>query len=184
MSFLELLVKWNAVYNLTSVRNREEMVRQHLLDSLAIAFAFKDANNTLDVGSGGGLPGIVLAIVYPNKKWALIDKVNKKTAFLKQVKAELGLTNVAIYTGRVEQLKFAPNDLFDVITSRAFSELTNFVQWAGHLLVSNGNMIALKGQLPTGEIESLPVEWEMNRVQEIHVPELGAQRHLIWICRK
>lgn len=182
MLYLELLIKWNGVYNLTSVRNPIEMVKQHLLDCLSVAFAFKDTINVLDVGAGGGLPGIVLAIIYPNTKFALIDTVNKKTAFLKQVKAELKLGNVTVYTGRVEQLQVA--ELFDVITSRAFSELSNFVNWAGHLLMRSGQMIALKGQLPECEIAVLPEDWEVAKVQTVVVPKLNAQRHLLWIQRK
>jgi len=181
MAYLEMLIKWNAVYNLTSVRNPQEMVRQHLLDSLTATFAFNPAENILDVGSGGGLPGIVLAIVYPDKKVALIDTVNKKTAFLKQVKAELGLKNVTVYTGRVEQLEV--DELLDVITSRAFSELSNFVNWAGHLLTPEGSMIALKGQLPESEMEQLPSGWKIKKIQEVNVPGLDAQRHLLWLVR-
>lgn len=184
MAYLELLIKWNSVYNLTSVRDPLEMVKHHLLDSLATIFAFKHAENILDVGSGGGLPGIVLAIVYPEKKVALIDIVSKKTAFLKQVKAELALKNVTVYTGRVEQLSVdEPGKLFDVITSRAFSELANFVNWAGHLLAPEGHMIALKGQLPREEIAQLPLGWKINEVQAVNVPGLDARRHLLWIKR-
>lgn len=182
MLYLNLLIKWNAVYNLTSVRNPVDMVKQHLLDSLAAVSSFNQATNILDVGSGGGLPGIVLAIVYPNTKVALIDTVNKKTAFLKQVKAELDLNNITVYTGRVEHLNV--NELFDVITSRAFSELSNFVGWAGHLLTPEGNMIALKGQFPKNEIEMLPFGWKIKKVQEVNVPGLNAQRHLLWLVRK
>ena len=182
LSYLQLLIKWNGVYNLTSVRNPVEMVRQHLLDSLSAAFAFDHAKNVLDVGSGGGLPGIVLAIVYPEIKIALIDTVNKKTAFLKQVKAELDLTNVTVHTGRVEQLIVA--ELFDVITSRAFSELANFVNWAGHLLADGGHMLALKGLLPDAEIALLPDGWTLSRTQQLTVPGLEAQRHLLWLERQ
>lgn len=181
MAYLELLIKWNGVYNLTSVRNPSDMVRQHLLDSLAAAFAFASANNVLDVGSGGGLPGVVLAIAFPQMKVSMIDTVNKKTAFLTQVKAELALGNVTVYTGRVEQLQVP--ELFDVITSRAFSELANFVNWAGHLLKSGGQMIALKGQLPELEIATLPSGWQVQQQQAIVVPGLAAQRHLLWIGR-
>ena len=179
MSYLDLLIKWNGVYNLTSVRNPADMVRQHLLDSLSAVFAFQNAKNILDVGSGGGLPGIVLAIVYPVAKVALIDTVNKKTAFLKQVKAELQLDNVTVYTGRVEQLQVSQP--FDVITSRAFSELANFVNWAGHLLAKGGQMIALKGQLPEHEIAVLPEGWTITKIQELSVPGLDAKRHLLWL---
>jgi 16S rRNA (guanine527-N7)-methyltransferase len=181
MQYLGLLIKWNGVYNLTSVRNPPDMVKQHLLDSLSAAYAFKEAKRILDVGAGGGLPGLVLAIVYPEAKVALIDTVHKKTAFLKQVKAELNLNNVTVYTGRVEELSVA--EPFDVITSRAFSELANFVNWAGHLLTADGTMIALKGQLPEHEIADLPAGWKVLRVESVSVPNLEAQRHLLWIAR-
>ncbi len=181
MAYLDLLIKWNGVYNLTSVRNPSDMVRQHLLDSLAAAFAFASARNVLDVGSGGGLPGVVLAIAFPQLKVSMIDTVNKKTAFLTQVKAELALDNVTVYTGRVEQLQVPES--FDVITSRAFSELANFVNWAGHLLKSGGQMIALKGLLPEQEMAALPSGWQVLRQQAIVVPGLAAQRHLLWIGR-
>jgi 16S rRNA (guanine527-N7)-methyltransferase len=181
IAYLDLLIKWNSVYNLTSIRIPRDMVKQHLLDSLSAVAVFNYAHSILDVGSGGGLPGIVLAIVYPDKQVSLIDTVNKKTAFLKQVKAELGLKNVTVYTGRVEQLSGV--ELFDVITSRAFSELINFVNWAGHLLAPSGVMIALKGQLPEHEIEVLPAGWAVNEIKEIHVPGLDVQRHLLWLVR-
>ena len=181
MLYLELLIKWNAVYNLTSVRNPVDMVKLHLLDSLSAVSVFSESSNILDVGSGGGLPGIVLAIVYPHKTISLIDTVNKKTAFLKQVKAELGLVNVTVHTGRVEQL--AGVALFDVITSRAFSELANFVNWAGHLLADKGVMIALKGQMPKEEIEQLPAGWKIGRIEPVVVPGMDVQRHLLWLVR-
>lgn len=179
LAYLKLLIKWNAVYNLTSVRQPADMVRQHLLDSLAAAPAFAGAPSILDVGSGGGLPGLVLAIVYPQARVALIDTVHKKTAFLKQVKAELGLDNVTVHTARVEELQVT--EPFAVITSRAFSELANFVNWAGHLLLPGGQMIALKGQLPEQEIASLPPGWAITRIEPLLVPGLDAQRHLLWI---
>ncbi len=179
--YLELLMKWNAVYNLTSIRNPLEMVKQHLLDSLAVVSAFSCAERILDVGSGGGLPGIVLAIIYPNKNIVLIDIVHKKTAFLKQVVAELQLANVMVYTGRVEQLRV--DTLFDVITARAFSELTNLVRWAEHLLTPSGQFIALKGHLPQQEIDALPISWKTTKIEPIQVPNLLAQRHLIYLER-
>jgi 16S rRNA (guanine527-N7)-methyltransferase len=181
LAYLGLLVKWNSVYNLTSVRDPEDMVRQHLLDTLAAVSVFAAANSILDVGAGGGLPGIVVAIVYPKIKVALIDTVTKKTAFLTQVKAMLGLHNVTVYTGRVEQLVVP--ELFDVITSRAFSELANFVNWSGHCLAAGGQMVAMKGQLPNHEIEVLPAGWAVTKIQSLMVPGLEAQRHLLWLER-
>lgn len=181
IAYLSLLSKWNSVYNLTAIRDPQEMVRQHLLDSLSAAPAFEGAKNVLDVGAGGGLPGMMLAIVYPHIKISMIDTVSKKTAFLTQVKTELGLVNVTVYTGRVEKLTVA--EKFDVITSRAFSELANFINWSGHLLADGGRFIAMKGVAPAQEIERLPAGWHVTGVQALHVPGLDAERHLVFVKR-
>jgi 16S rRNA (guanine527-N7)-methyltransferase len=179
MDYLGLMFKWNAVYNLTSLRDPMQMVTHHLLDSLAAVPAFAGARNVLDVGSGGGLPGIVLAIVRPDMKVSMIDTVHKKTAFLTQVKAELGLANVTVYTARVEQLQVS--DKFDVITSRAFADLSDFVNWSSHLLAEQGRYIALKGVAPQDEQQRLPAAWRVSGVQPLQVPRLGAERHLVFI---
>lgn len=179
IAYLALLSKWNSVYNLTSVRDPKEMVKQHLLDSLSAAHAFKEAKNVMDVGSGGGLPGMILAITYPQLRISMIDTVSKKTAFLTQAKTELGLSNVTVYTGRVEAL--VVEQKFDVITSRAFSELCNFVNWSGHLLADGGQFLAMKGIAPNQEIERLPAGWEMTRIEPLSVPGLDVERHLIYI---
>jgi 16S rRNA (guanine527-N7)-methyltransferase len=181
MDYLALMFKWNAVYNLTSLRDPMQMVTHHLLDSLAAVPAFATAHNVLDVGSGGGLPGIVLAIVRPDMKVSMIDTVHKKTAFLTQVKAELGLVNVTVYTARVEQLEVS--DKFDVITSRAFADLSDFVNWSCHLLADGGRYIALKGVAPKDEQERLPAEWKVAGLEPLQVPRLGAERHLVFIER-
>ncbi|MFZ6871469.1 16S rRNA (guanine(527)-N(7))-methyltransferase RsmG [Undibacterium sp. Di27W] len=179
IAYLSLLSKWNSVYNLTAIRDPKEMVRQHLLDSLSAAPAFKDAKNILDVGAGGGLPGMMLAITYPQAKVSMIDTVSKKTAFLTQAKTELGLKNVTVHTGRVEALQV--KEAFDVITSRAFSELANFVNWSGHLLADGGQFIAMKGVEPKQEIDSLPAGWHVDKLQALTVPGLQAERHLVFI---
>jgi 16S rRNA (guanine527-N7)-methyltransferase len=179
MDYLALLAKWNSVYNLTAVRDPSLMVTQHLLDSLAVVPAFAQAREVLDVGAGGGLPGIVLAIARPDMKVSLIDTVHKKTAFLTQVKAELGLSNVTVHTARVEQLQVPHR--FDVITSRAFAELADFVNWSGHLLAPGGRFIAMKGVMPADEIARLPAGWKVSEVRPLHVPGLDAERHLIFI---
>ena len=181
LDYLALLFKWNSVYNLTSVRDPMQMVTHHVLDSLAAVPAFKDARNVLDVGAGGGLPGIVLAIARPDMKVSLIDTVHKKTAFLTQVKAELGLANVTVYTNRVEQLKV--NTPFDVITSRAFADLSDFVNWSGHLLAEGGQFIALKGTAPEDEQKRLPEAWKVTKLQPLDVPKLQAERHLVFISK-
>ncbi len=179
IAYLALLSKWNSVYNLTSVRDPKDMVRQHLLDSLSAAHAFRDARHVLDVGSGGGLPGMILAITYPQIRISMIDTVNKKTAFLTQAKTELGLSNVTVHTGRVEALEVAQK--FDVITSRAFSELSNFVNWSAHLLADDGQFMAMKGVTPDQEIQRLPEGWAVTAVEPLAVPGLDVERHLIYI---
>jgi 16S rRNA (guanine527-N7)-methyltransferase len=179
IAYLTLLSKWNSVYNLTAIRDPKEMVKQHLLDSLSAAPAFKDAKNILDVGAGGGLPGMMLAIAYPDTRISMIDTVSKKTAFLTQAKTELGLSNVTVYTGRVESLQV--KEKFDVITSRAFSELCNFINWSGHLLADGGQFIAMKGVAPAQEIERLPEGWVVTGVQALTVPGLQAERHLVFV---
>lgn len=181
LDYLALLQKWNKVYNLTAVRDPQQMISQHLLDSLAAVPAFAAASKVLDVGAGGGLPGMVLAIARPDLSVAMIDTVHKKTAFLTQVKAELGLSNVTVYTGRVEQLQVA--EKFDVITSRAFAELADFVNWSGHLLAEGGQFIALKGIDPELEKQNLTSGWQVKQVQALRVPQLDAARHLIFIQR-
>ncbi len=179
LDYLALLCKWNSVYNLTSVRDPSQMVTHHLLDSLAAVPAFADAKSVLDVGAGGGLPGIVLAIARPDMKVALIDTVHKKTAFLTQVKAELGLSNVTVHTARVEQLQ-VPHK-FDVITSRAFADLSDFVNWSGQHLAEGGQFIALKGVAPAEEQQRLPNEWKVTKLLPLQVPGLQAERHLVFI---
>ncbi|MES2074126.1 MAG: 16S rRNA (guanine(527)-N(7))-methyltransferase RsmG [Pseudomonadota bacterium] len=179
LDYLALLFKWNSVYNLTSLRDPMQMVTHHLLDSLAAVPAFKGATNVLDVGAGGGLPGMVLAIARPDMKVAMIDTVHKKTAFLTQVKAELGLANATVYTMRVEQLQVKQQ--FDVITSRAFADLSDFVNWSGHLLAEGGQFIALKGVAPPDERERLPSDWTVVDLQPLRVPGLDAERHLVFI---
>ncbi len=185
LDYLALLQKWNAVYNLTAVREPEQMLTQHLLDCMAALPAFAGARRVLDVGSGGGLPGIVLAIwaqhAAPAMRIEMIDTVHKKTAFLTQARAELGLENVRVHTGRVE--RFQSDEGFDVITSRAFAELSDFVNWSGHLLRDGGQMIALKGQARQTEKESLPPGWKIVQMQPLTVPGLAAERHLVIIER-
>ena len=183
LDYLALLVKWNSVYNLTSVRDPQQMVIQHLLDAMSALFAFKGAKKVLDVGTGGGLPGIVIAIwameAEPDMQVHLIDTVKKKTAFLTQVKAELGLEQVTVHSSHVEKL--VSENTFDVITSRAFAELIDFVKLSGHLLEQDGSMIALKGKIPEEEIQRLPLAWRVEKVESLTVPGMQAERHLVWI---
>jgi 16S rRNA (guanine527-N7)-methyltransferase len=185
LDYLTLLAKWNAVYNLTAVRDPQQMLTQHLLDCLAALPAFEGARNVLDVGAGGGLPGMVVAIwakvQQPHLRVSMIDTVHKKTAFLTQAKSELGLSNVSVYTARVETLKVEQQ--FDVITSRAFAELKDFISWSQHLLAEGGCYIAMKGVEPIDEISRLPAGWHVREMRALHVPGLQAQRHLVFIER-
>jgi 16S rRNA (guanine527-N7)-methyltransferase len=183
LDYVALLGKWNAVYNLTAIRDPRQMLIQHILDSLSIVphLAPRGPSSVLDVGSGGGLPGIVLAIVMPDWTVTLNDIVHKKTAFQSQAKVELGLTNLSVVTGRVETLRAGVEvpAKFDVIVSRAFAELSDFVTLARHLVADGGAIWAMKGIRPEGEIERLPEGAHVQQIIRLKVPSLDAERHLI-----
>lgn len=183
LDYVALLQKWNAVYNLTAIRDPQQMLTHHILDCLAAVPAFVGARRVLDVGAGGGLPGLVLAIwaeqAQPDMRIAMIDTVHKKTAFLTQAKAELRLHNVDVHTMRVEQLRDEAG--FDVITSRAFADLSDFVQWSSHLLAPGGRFIAMKGAAAEEESNRVPAGWRVTAIQPLHVPGLDAQRYLVFI---
>lgn len=179
LSYLSLLQKWNKVYNLTAVRDPLEMVTLHLLDSLSV-LPYVNANNLLDVGSGGGLPGVVLAICEPNLQVTTIDTVQKKAIFMRQVKGELGLHNLQVVHARVENFK--PAEKFEVIISRAFSDLALFIKLTRNLLDQNGQWLAMKGQVPHHELEMVVLESLKLKVQEIiplTLAGLDAERHLV-----
>ncbi|WP_321922714.1 16S rRNA (guanine(527)-N(7))-methyltransferase RsmG [Paraburkholderia guartelaensis] len=183
LDYVALLAKWNAVYNLTAIRDPRQMLIQHILDSLSIVPhlpARADAT-VLDVGSGGGLPGIVLAIVRPDWQITLNDIVQKKSAFQSQAKAELGLANLSVVTGRVESLRpgMEVPKKFDLIVSRAFADLADFVTLARHLVAEGGAIWAMKGVHPEGEIERLPAGTKALNTIRLSVPMLDAERHLI-----
>ncbi|MDE1181308.1 16S rRNA (guanine(527)-N(7))-methyltransferase RsmG [Paraburkholderia sp.] len=183
LDYVALLAKWNAVYNLTAIRDPRQMLIQHILDSLSIVphLAPLGPSSALDVGSGGGLPGIVMAIVLPDWSITLNDIVHKKTAFQSQAKAELGLSNLSVVTGRVETLKPGVEvaGKFDVIVSRAFAELADFVTLARHLVADGGAIWAMKGVQPDSEIERLPAGSKAEQIIRLTVPQLDAERHLI-----
>ncbi|NML32136.1 16S rRNA (guanine(527)-N(7))-methyltransferase RsmG [Paraburkholderia antibiotica] len=183
LDYVALLAKWNSVYNLTAIRDPRQMLIQHILDSLSIVphLAPLGPSSVLDVGSGGGMPGIVLAIVLPEWTVTTNDIVHKKTAFQAQVKAQLGLTNLSVVTGRVETLKPGAEvpAKFDVIVSRAFAELSDFVTLARHLVAEQGAIWAMKGVRPDGEIERLPAGAHVEQIIRLNVPSLDAERHLI-----
>ncbi len=184
--YVALLGKWNAVYNLTAIRDPKQMMIQHILDSLALvpAIAARGAKRALDVGSGGGLPGIVLAIALPELSVTLNDIVHKKIAFQSQAKTQLGLTNLSVVTGRVEALRprHEVAEKFDVIVSRAFAELTDFVTLSCHLLADDGRILAMKGVRPDAEIARLPAGASVQGVERLHVPMLDAERYLVEVA--
>lgn len=174
LAYLTLLQKWNKVYNLTAVRDPLEMVTLHLLDSLSV-LPHVSSKNILDVGSGGGLPGIVLAICKPELQVTTIDTVQKKVIFMRQVKGELGLDNLTPVHARVE--KFQPAQPFEMVISRAFSEIALFINLTKHLIAANGQWLAMKGIMPANEIEGLP--FTPTQVIALKVAGLDAERHLL-----
>ena len=180
LDYLALLYKWNRTYSLTALREQDKAVSHHLLDSLSI-LPFVPGGNLLDVGSGGGMPGIPLAIVRPELVVTLLDSNSKKTAFLQQTAIELGLKNISVHGGRVEQ--YHPPVGFTAITSRAFAELADFVDLSRHLLVPGGVWLAMKGVWPHDEIGRLPGDVRVETVHALPVPGVDAERHLIVMRR-
>jgi len=180
LDFLALLEKWNRVYNLTAVRDRTEMVSQHLLDCLAVT-PHVAAETLLDVGSGAGLPGIPLALALPEARVTLLDANHKKAAFLRQAVTELKLGNADVVCERAETWK--PRSAFAVVISRALSDLAEIVSLAGRQVAAGGRLLAMKGVHPYEEIAQLPHGWEVLKVITLRIPGLRAQRHLVSIGR-
>ena len=178
LDYILLLEKWNKVYSLTAVREPERMIGLHLLDCLAM-LPYVKASRLLDVGSGGGMPGIILAICHPEWQVTMIDSNSKKTGFLQQAAISLQLGNVTVVTSRVEQ--YQPAQPFDVITSRAFADLGDFVAWSQHLLAPGGCYAAMKGVYPQDEVARLPAGFVVSDVVPLQVPGLDAERHLLTI---
>lgn len=193
VAYLALLAKWNKVYNLTAIRAPDEMITHHLLDSLAVLPILQKSalagrhqpdppptwgrhSKLADVGSGAGLPGLVLAIARPDWSITSVEAVEKKTAFQQQAKIELGLANVSIHCGRVEDLQ----DGYDAVISRAFASLADFVRVAGQL---SGCLWAMKGGYPADEVAALPADWRVVASHELHVPGLAAERCLLQLGR-
>ena len=182
--YLGLLQRWNATYNLTAIRDPAQMLTQHVADCLAVIGPLRrhcgegQAKRLLDVGSGGGLPGAVVAALNPSIEVTCVDAVGKKAAFVRQAAGELGLKNLRAEHTRVEQLKAAG---FDVIASRAFASLPDFVHWTGQHLAPHGVWMAMKGKPPTDEIAALPKELSVFHVEHIKVPGLQAERCIVWV---
>ncbi|MAK86195.1 MAG: 16S rRNA (guanine(527)-N(7))-methyltransferase RsmG [Pseudomonas sp.] len=182
LAYLALLIKWNKAYNLTAVRDPDEMVSRHLLDSLSVvSFVAESGQTWLDVGSGGGMPGVPLAIMFPGRSFTLLDSNGKKTRFLTQVKLELKLANLEVVHSRVEQ--FQPAEAFDGITSRAFSSLEDFASWTRHLGNTQTRWLAMKGVQPDDELQRLPADFRLDACHVLKVPGCQGQRHLLILRR-
>lgn len=182
LAYLALLSKWNKAYNLTAVRDTSEMVSRHLLDSLSVAPHVQPCGTRwLDVGSGGGMPGVPLAILFPERHFTLLDSNGKKTRFLTQVKLELKLANLEVVHSRVEQFK--PVQPFTGITSRAFSSLEDFANWTRHLGDLDSRWLAMKGVQPDDELQALPDDFQLERCLVLKVPGCQGQRHLLILRR-
>jgi 16S rRNA (guanine527-N7)-methyltransferase len=184
LGYLTLLQRWNATYNLTAVRELRSMLTQHLADCLAVipdlrqADANRRIHRLLDTGSGGGLPGAVIAMLMPHVHVTCVDAVGKKAAFVQQVASTLELPNLNSRHGRIEQLQLEP---FDLVTSRAFSSLADFVSLTRAQLGAGGSWLAMKGKIPTEEMSALPADIEVFHVEQLKVPGLNAERCLIWM---
>lgn len=182
LGYLALLIKWNKAYNLTAVRDPDEMVSRHLLDSLSVMpFIHNDTQRWLDVGSGGGMPGIPLAILHPHKQVTVLDSNGKKTRFLTQVKLELGLDNLGVVNARVEA--FRPEQPFAGIVSRAFSALEDFANWTRHLGDRDTHWLAMKGLRPDDELARMPEDFKVEAEHTLAVPGCQGQRHLLILRR-
>lgn len=178
LAYVDLIAKWNQVYNLTAVRDPEAMLTQHIVDSLAV-LPHLPPGSLIDVGTGAGLPGVPVALAEPGRPVTVLDSVSKKTSFIKQVVIELGLANITVVCARAETHR--PPGGYAVVISRAFAELATFVQIAGHLCAPDGVMVAMKGQHPRDELASLPPHYTAERVIPLDVPGLAAERHLAFI---
>lgn len=180
-AYVALLAQWNKTYNLTAVRDPRQMIPLHIFDSLSVA-PFIEGDTCLDVGSGGGLPGIPLAIMQPDRQFTLLDTNGKKTRFMQQAVIELGLKNVNVAHTRVE--KWKNEYLFDTIVSRAFASIIDFINTSSLHLNKNGQMLAMKGQHPTDELSLLPNEFIVDYLKDLHVPEVVGGRCLIKFIKK
>ncbi|MFZ2315020.1 MAG: 16S rRNA (guanine(527)-N(7))-methyltransferase RsmG [Gammaproteobacteria bacterium] len=180
IDYLQLLKTWNKVFNLTTITDPRDMVYLHIIDSLLIQ-PYLQGKHMLDVGSGAGLPGIPLAICYPEQEWVLLDKNSKKTRFQTQAIAELGLKNVKATHTRSEE--FRPTLRFDSIVSRAFGTIQMFVETAGHLLAPTGKLIAMKGKYPAEELTDIPAHFEVTAINELQVKGIAIERHVVCLGR-
>jgi len=181
LRYLALLEKWNKAFNLTAIRQPKEMLIKHIFDSLAVA-PYITEQRFIDVGTGAGLPGVVLALCFPEKQFDLLDSNGKKTRFLNQVKQELALTNIGVHQARVEQ--FEAEELYDGVLSRAFATLADMVNGSQHLLKPEGKCLAMKGLEPSSELSDLPKPFILAHCHRLLVPQLNEERHLVVLQRE
>lgn len=180
LEYVALLAKWNAAYNLTAVRDPEQMIARHLLDSLAIAPLLR-GERVIDVGSGPGLPGIPLALASPDRHFVLLDSNGKKTRFMVQALATLALDNAEVVQARAED--YRPTNGFTTVVSRAFASLADFVEMTAHLAAPDGCWLAMKGAVPAAEIQGLPAAFRVKAVHPLRVPGLEAERCAVEILK-
>jgi 16S rRNA (guanine527-N7)-methyltransferase len=181
IAYLEMLQRWNKAYNLTAIREPIQMVRLHLLDSLAVHPFIKDAKDIIDVGTGPGLPGIPLAILNPDINFTLLDSNGKKTRFLFQAINDLSLANAKEINQRVE--KHQPEQLFDIVLSRAFSSISDMLTQCNHLVCDSGYFLAMKGKKPDSELSQIAKDYKVVDLSQINVPQVDSERHLIKITK-
>lgn len=179
IAYMQLISKWNKVHNLTAIREESAMLTLHLLDSLVVLPYLQEAKNLLDVGSGAGLPGIVIAICRPQLAVSVMDSNQKKVSFMRHVKATLQLDQLTVLSGRVEQMQVQAG--YDIVISRAFSDLLSFIQLTQAAIRPTGRWMAMKGQLPHAELSALHDAMQLSpeRIEKLHVPGLDAERHLL-----
>ncbi|GLP97666.1 16S rRNA (guanine(527)-N(7))-methyltransferase RsmG [Paraferrimonas sedimenticola] len=180
LDFVGLLDKWNKAYNLTSVRDPRQMMVRHIFDSLAVSPYLK-GERFIDVGTGPGLPGIPLAILNPDKEFVLLDSLGKRIRFQKQVKLELGLTNIVPTQSRVEE--YHSDSGFDMVLSRAFASLSDMLHWCQHLPNVDGCFMALKANLDDAEMSQVPAQFTVDRIEQLTVPRLNEPRHLVYVSK-
>ena len=190
LAYLEQLNKWNKTYNLTAIRDQEQALIQHLFDSLSVVKTLQQRMHSrsithptiMDVGSGGGLPGVILAITMPDASVICVDAVEKKIAFIRHVSGVLQLKNLRVLHTRIEEL---PDADMDIVTSRAFASLKDFANLSGKHVAVNGELVAMKGKQPLDEISELnETDWVVREIETLDVPELDAERCLVWMQRK
>jgi 16S rRNA (guanine527-N7)-methyltransferase len=180
LDYVKLLLRWNKAYNLTAIRTENEMLVKHILDSLSVVPYFAASESIIDIGSGPGLPGIPLAICYPQAEVTTVDSNGKKTRFMQHAVTTLGLSNVTVLNQRAEQI--AGEKKYAAVSSRAFTSIVDMVEKTAHLLQTNGQFLAMKGVYPTEELSDLPSGYKVSAVHVLQVPGLEAQRHLVEIA--